>query len=56
VPPLAGRDLLYFVRQLNDIQNGARAGRGAQLMKAAVANLTVEDMASIAAYLASRTQ
>jgi cytochrome c553 len=44
------------VRQLYDIQNGARAGRGAQLMKAAVANLTVEDMASIAAYLASRTQ
>jgi cytochrome c553 len=43
------------VRQLYDIQNGARAGMVAQLMKATVANLTVEDMVSIAAYLASQT-
>jgi cytochrome c553 len=56
LPSIAGRSPSYVVRQLYDIQNGARAGRGAQLMKAAVANLTVEDMASIAAYLASRTQ
>ena len=56
LPSIAGRSPSYVVRQLYDIQNGARAGGGAQLMKAAVANLTVEDMASIAAYLASRTQ
>jgi len=56
LPSIAGRSPSYVVRQLYDIQNGARAGKGAQLMKAAVANLTVEDMASIAAYLASRTQ
>jgi len=56
LPSIAGRSPSYVVRQLYDIQNGARAGRGAQLIKAAVANLTVEDMASIAAYLASRTQ
>jgi len=53
-PSIAGRSPSYVVRQLYDIQNGARAGTGAQLMKSAVANLTVEDMASIAAYLATR--
>ena len=54
-PSIAGRSPSYVVRQLYDIQNGARSGTGAQLMKAAVADLTVDDMASIAAYLASRT-
>jgi cytochrome c553 len=54
LPSIAGRSPSYVVRQLYDIQNGARAGKGAELMKAAVANLTIEDMASIAAYLASR--
>ena len=54
LPSIAGRSPSYVVRQLYDIQNGARAGKGAELMKAAVADLTVEDMASIAAYLASR--
>src|SRR5215472_7747016 len=53
-PSIAGRSPSYVVRQLYDIQNGARSGTGAQLMKAAVADLTVEDMASIAAYLATR--
>jgi cytochrome c553 len=53
-PSIAGRSPSYVVRQLYDIQSGARAGTGAQLMKAAVANLSVEDMASIAAYLATR--
>ena len=54
VPSIAGRSPSYVVRQLYDIQSGARAGTAAQLMQATVANLTVEDMASIAAYLASR--
>jgi len=53
-PSISGRSPSYVVRQLYDIQNGARAGSGAQLMKAAVEKLSVEDMASIAAYLASR--
>jgi cytochrome c553 len=53
-PSIAGRSPSYVVRQLYDIQNGARAGTGAQLMKAAVVNLSIEDMASIAAYLASQ--
>ena len=55
VPSIAGRSPSYIVRQLYDIQNGARAGMATQLMTAAVANLTVDDMVSIAAYLASRT-
>lgn len=53
-PSISGRSPSYVVRQLYDIQNGARAGTGAQLMKTAVEKLTVDDMASIAAYLASR--
>jgi cytochrome c553 len=55
IPSIVGRSPSYVVRQLYDIQNGARAGMAAQLMKATVANLTVEDMVSIAAYLASQT-
>jgi cytochrome c553 len=55
VPPIAGRSPSYVVRQLYDIQNGARAVVATQLMKATVANLTVDDMLSIAVYLASQT-
>ena len=54
VPPLAGRSPSYTVRQLFDIQNGARTGPWSQLMKEAVAKLSVEDMVAIAAYTASR--
>jgi cytochrome c553 len=49
IPPIAGRSPSYVVRQLYDIQTGSRAGVAAQLMKATVVNLTVEDMVSIAA-------
>jgi len=55
IPSIAGRSPSYVVRQLYDIKNGARAGTAAQLMKATVTNLTVNDMLSIAAYLASQT-
>jgi cytochrome c553 len=51
VPPIANRDLLYTVRQLNDIQNGARTGHEVALMKQVVAKLNMDDMISIAAYL-----
>jgi cytochrome c553 len=54
VPALAGRSPSYIVRQLYDMQHGARSGPGAELMKATVAQLSVDDMVSIAAYLASR--
>jgi cytochrome c553 len=53
IPSIAGRSPSYVVRQLYDIKSGARAGPTSVLMKDTVANLTVEDMASIAAYLAT---
>jgi len=53
VPGIAGRPPIYVVRQLNDMQEGNRTGSLAELMKAVVARLTVEDMVAIAAYLGS---
>jgi cytochrome c553 len=53
VPSIAGRSPSYIVRQLYDIQNGARAGIHAQLMKAVVARLSIDDMIAVAAYAAS---
>jgi len=53
VPGIAGRPPIYVVRQLNDMQNGNRTGSLAELMKAVVAKLTIEDMVAISAYLGS---
>ncbi len=50
----SGRSPSYIARQLYDIQQGNRNGPYTQLMKEAVAKLTVDDMVSITAYLASR--
>ncbi len=54
VPPIAGRSPSYIVRQLFDIQQGTRKGAGTDLMKIIVAKLDQDDMAAIAAYVASR--
>ena len=54
VPFIAGRSPSYLVRQLYDIKNGSRHGPWSPLMKEAVANLTLEDMVNIAAYVSSR--
>lgn len=54
IPRIAGTHAIYIVRQLRDFQTGARNGRDAALMKAAVANLTDEDIVAIAAYLAAQ--
>ena len=54
MPSISGRSPSYIARQLYDIQNGNRNGPWTQLMKEAVAKLTVDDMVSITAYLASR--
>ena len=54
IPPIAGRSPSHVVRQLHDIQSGARAGEAAALMKPVIQKLTVDDMAAIAAYLATR--
>jgi cytochrome c553 len=53
VPSIAGRSPSYIIRQLYDIQNGARAGVLTQQMRAPVAKLTLDDMIAIAAYTAS---
>ena len=53
VPAIAGRSPSYVARQLYDLQIGARNGAWSDLMDAAVANLTVEDIVNIAAYTAS---
>jgi cytochrome c553 len=54
IPPIAGRSPSYIVRQMWDIQQGARNGAAVQLMKMAIARLTPEDLVSIAAYVSSR--
>jgi cytochrome c553 len=53
-PRIAGRSAIYIVRQLYNIQSGARAGDGVEPMKLVVANLSEEDMVAIAAYVAAR--
>lgn len=54
IPGIAGRSPSYIARQLYDMQHGNRKGPGTALMKAVVANLSEEDLVSIAAYTASR--
>ena len=54
VPGIAGRSPSYIDRQLYDMQHGNRKGPWTELMKAVVANLSEEDLVSIAAYTASR--
>jgi cytochrome c553 len=53
VPGIAGRSPSYLVRQLYDMQQGARKGIWTGLMKPAVAGLSEEDMLAIAAYTSS---
>lgn len=53
-PRIAGRSAIYIVRQLYNIQTGARNGAGVEPMKQVVANLTEQDMIAIAAYVSSR--
>jgi cytochrome c553 len=55
MPPIAGRSPSYLVRQMLDFQKGNRNGPGAKLMKPVVANLTMQDMVAIAAYVSSRS-
>jgi cytochrome c553 len=53
VPGIAGRSPSYLVRQLYDMQQGARKGMWTELMKPAVSKLSEEDMLAIAAYTSS---
>ena len=54
VPPIAGRSPSYIARQMWDIQQGTRNAPAVQLMKLAIANLSGDDMISVAAYVSSR--
>ena len=53
VPGLAGRSPSYIVRQLYDMQHGARKGLWTELMLPVVAHLSEEDLVALAAYTAS---
>lgn len=53
VPGIAGRSPSYLVRQMYDMQAGARHGEWADLMKPVVAKLGDEDFVNIAAYVSS---
>ena len=53
IPGIAGRQPSYMMRQLYDFKQGTRNGVGAQLMQPTIANLNIEDMTNIVAYLAS---
>jgi cytochrome c553 len=53
VPGIAGRSPSYLVRQMYDMQVGARRGEWTELMKPVVERLTEEDFVNIAAYVSS---
>jgi cytochrome c553 len=53
VPPIAGRQADYMVRQLVMLQEGSRAGSWSPLMAQVVDKLSVDDMLALAAYTAS---
>jgi cytochrome c553 len=53
VPGIAGRSPSYLVRQMYDMQVGARKGVWTPLMTKVVSQLSEEDMLAIAAYTAS---
>ena len=53
VPGIVGRSPSYMMRQLYDMKRGTRAGLWAELMAPVIADLTVDDMTDIVAYLAS---
>ena len=53
IPGIAGRSPSHIIRQLYDFRAGVRAGAGSALMKPVVDKLTMDDMISLAAYVAS---
>jgi cytochrome c553 len=54
VPRLAGRSPYYVIRQLKDIQSGARKGTSVALMQPVVKGLSDDDIINLAAYIVSR--
>ncbi len=56
VPGIAGRSPSYMTRQLFDMQSGARKGEWSALMRNVVATMTVDELISVSAYVASRAR
>jgi cytochrome c553 len=54
-PGIGGRSPSYMMRQLYDMKRGTRNGLYMDVMRPVVANLTVDEMTAIVAYLASVT-
>jgi cytochrome c553 len=55
VPGIAGRSPSYLMRQLYDMQQGARKGTWTELMKSVVVGLSEDDLLNIVSYTSSRT-
>jgi cytochrome c553 len=54
VPRLAGRHSVYLIRQLKDMQTGARRDKNVALMKPIVEKLSDREIVAVSAYLASK--
>lgn len=54
VPGIAGRSPSYMVRQMFDMQSGARKGEWTELMKPVVAKMSNDDLRDVAAFVASQ--
>ena len=55
VPRLAGQHSVYLIRQLKDMQTGARKDKNVAVMKPIVEKLSDREMVAVAAYLASKS-
>jgi cytochrome c553 len=55
VPRLAGQHSLYMIRQLKNMQTGARKDKNVAIMKPIADKLSDHDIVAVAAYLASRS-
>jgi len=55
VPRLAGQHSVYLIRQLKDMQTGARKDKNVAAMKPIVAKLSDSDIVAVSAYLASKS-
>jgi cytochrome c553 len=55
VPRLANQYAVYMIRQLKDIQTGARKDKNAAIMKPIVDKLSDREMVAVSAYLASKS-
>jgi cytochrome c553 len=55
VPRLAGQHTVYMIRQLKDMQIGARKDKNVAIMKPIVDKLSDREMVGVSAYLASKS-